>query len=191
MFTTREKSCGTSLIRGHTAPNCHSDYRYFPELEHASGNAGLMKANVEQHEAFHAPLDAFHQYLEELKKDPTSLDATKFISLIDAFAPALIVHLNDEIPTLLELGRRFPNVPIKQLDEAHAKKILASVSKTFFIPLVFNCHDRAYEGGKFSDIFPPTPPMVGFLNKWVFSQWYKGAWRFSSSTNDMELKPSM
>ena len=146
---------------------------------------------MEQHEAFHEPLDAFNNYLEELKKNPTALDATKLIALINAFAPTLITHLNDEIPTLLELGRRFPNVPIKQLDEAHAKKMVASVSKTFFIPFFFSNHDLSYEGGKFSKMFPPTPPLLQFLNKWVFSRKYKGAWRFSSSTCDMALKPSM
>src|SRR5262249_30229061 len=107
-----------------------------------------MKANVDQHEAFHEPLEAFNTYVQELQKDPTKLDGAKLVSLIDGFAPTLIQHLNDEIPTLLELGRRFPNIPVKQIEEDHAKKMLATISKTLFIPFFFSNHDVNFDGGK-------------------------------------------
>jgi len=165
--------------------------RYFTELEKASDNAGLMKANVEQHDIFHTPLDAFQDYLKAVASAPETLDGARVVLLIEAFAPSLIQHLHDEIPTLFELGRRYPDIPIEKIDEEHAKKMLDTVTKTNFLPLFFTCHDRNYDGGKWNGYMPPSPAWLLFMIKWVFSLPNRGAWRFSPSTFDLELKPSM
>ncbi|KAH7101341.1 hypothetical protein BKA62DRAFT_672001 [Auriculariales sp. MPI-PUGE-AT-0066] len=164
---------------------------FFPELEHATNNAGLMKANVDQHEVFHKPLDEFNAYFVEVRKKPETLDASRVTELIEAFAIPLLTHLNDEIPTLFELGRRFPDVPIKQIEEAHGKRMAATVSKTLVMPAFFGNADRAFAPTQCVGVFPPMPPIVRFLTKWVFSWRYRGAWRFSAATFDMDLKPNM
>ncbi|KAH7101330.1 hypothetical protein BKA62DRAFT_703446 [Auriculariales sp. MPI-PUGE-AT-0066] len=164
---------------------------FFPEIDHATGETDVMQANVNQHEVFQKPLGEFNTYFVEVRKSPETLDASRVKELIDAFASALIAHLGDEIPTLLELGRRFPNIPIAKMDEVHGKKMVASVDKSLALPMFFTNSDRAFEGGKWSNVFPPIPGIVRILTKWVFSWKYRGAWRFSAANFDMDLKPNM
>jgi hypothetical protein len=78
---------------------------FFPRVETATGVKGIMEVNIEQHHAFHVPLEIWKQYAEACKNGSEKFDAAKFRSLIDAFAPILTTHLTDEIPTLLALDK--------------------------------------------------------------------------------------
>ncbi|KAH7101357.1 hypothetical protein BKA62DRAFT_795245 [Auriculariales sp. MPI-PUGE-AT-0066] len=164
---------------------------YFPEIEQAAGNPGLMQANIDQHEVFRAPLDAFNDYFLSINEDPAALNSAHVLSLVDAFATPLFEHLKDEIPTLLEFGKKFPDVPIKQIDEDHAKKMLDTVSKLYFLPFFVSNFDREVDGGRWTSFMPGPPGWVLTATKYVFSFPYRGAWRFSACTFDMKLKPTM
>lgn len=163
---------------------------YFTELEAVSA-AGLMATNYAQHEAFHAGLAALHEYAKSVRATPDTFDAAHLLSIIDAFAPALTVHLHDEIPTLLELGRTHPHIDIRKIDETHAQRMVAGVNKFYFLPLFFSNHDRHFDGGKWQEGFPAVPHAVRVVTKWILYFPHRGAWRFSACTFDEELKPNM
>lgn len=73
----------------------------FPALNKLSGRDSLMEANVHQHEEFQPTLAEFNTYCIETKPEDYSAERVK--TLIDSFAPALLKHLSDEIPTLMQL----------------------------------------------------------------------------------------
>lgn len=77
----------------------------FPAIERLAGEPGIMGDNVEQHAAFHGPFDHFKAYLESCKKGDVTFDGTRARELIDEFGPALIQHLHEEVPSLLNLRR--------------------------------------------------------------------------------------
>jgi len=66
-----------------------------------------MDHNVEQHHAFLPDLEAWTQYINNCMKRGGSekFDVAKFIKLIDGFALVLVVHLTEEIQTLLALDK--------------------------------------------------------------------------------------
>jgi hemerythrin-like domain-containing protein len=73
----------------------------FPELEKFTNNPDIMRENKEQHEAFLAGLTDFEHYAANTTSDNYRWDDAK--AKLDAFAPALMKHLREEIPTLLSL----------------------------------------------------------------------------------------
>lgn len=151
---------------------------YFPAMESQAGAPGFMDSNVAQHEAFQPGLAEFHDYLTSTSA-PTRT-GERLREIIDGFAPDLVLHLHDEIPTILALGRAHPNVDIAAIDEVHAKHMLDTVDKFRFIPFMVSNLDHGFEDGKWKH-WPPKPPVVvGWLVKWVFPLVYRGAWRFSS-----------
>jgi hemerythrin-like domain-containing protein len=86
----------------------------FPALNKLSGKEDLMDINVHQHEDFQPRLAEFNAYCTLTK--PEDYSAEKVRTLIDSFAPALMKHLSDEIPTLMLLRDNG-----KKVMEAHEK----------------------------------------------------------------------
>ena len=76
---------------------------FFPAVEQVAKTPGLMKHNVEQHQAFSPGFDAFHKYVQNCR--PEDYDGQKTKSLVDAFAGPLTQHLYDEIDTLRALDK--------------------------------------------------------------------------------------
>lgn len=62
-----------------------------------------MEANVNDHQAFDAGLERFHDYVTTVK--PEEYDAVTFKGLLDGFAVVLERHLRAEIETLLALDK--------------------------------------------------------------------------------------
>jgi hypothetical protein len=93
-----------------TSPSGHHDAEeavLFPEIEKVTGEEGIMNRNVEQHHGFLPGLEAWSQYSSDCmkKEGPSKFDATQFTKLIGSFAPQLVAHLAEEIPTLLALDK--------------------------------------------------------------------------------------
>ncbi|EDR10585.1 uncharacterized protein LACBIDRAFT_325344 [Laccaria bicolor S238N-H82] len=61
-----------------------------------------MSHNVEQHESFHAGMDAFEQYMNQVFNKKDKYDGEKTRALLKAFADPLVQHLHEEIPTISE-----------------------------------------------------------------------------------------
>jgi len=80
---------------------------FFPEIERVTEEKGIMERNVEQHHLFEPGLKAWNKWCIACfeRTGSEKFNVTKFKQLIDDFAPALVQHLADEIPTLLSLDK--------------------------------------------------------------------------------------
>ena len=76
---------------------------FFPAVEAYTKVPGIMEANVNDHQAFDAGLEKFHDYVTTVK--PEEYDAVTFKGLLDGFAVVLERHLRAEIETLLALDK--------------------------------------------------------------------------------------
>ena len=76
---------------------------FFPWIETYSGEKGIMDKNVEQHEAFHAGLAEFGEYVNKVTVE--EFDGMKLRGIVDRFGEKLVLHLREEIVTLMGLER--------------------------------------------------------------------------------------
>lgn len=80
---------------------------FFVDVERITGVKDWGSANVLQHESFMKGLHDLEKYVNTLldggKELENEYDGAHMRGLIDAFAPDLATHLNDEIGTLLAL----------------------------------------------------------------------------------------
>lgn len=94
---------------------------FFPGVERMTGVQGIMDTNKEQHEAFHDGLDALQAYCKAVMAGTERYDGAKVVGMVDGFGPALVQHLNDEIPSILNLrqhGDKLAGLPKLFDDEA-------------------------------------------------------------------------
>jgi hemerythrin-like domain-containing protein len=94
--------CQTTYETIHHHHSLEEEY-LFPWIEEYTGEKGIMEANLEQHKAFEAGAEKFKEYI--LGTGPESYDGKELKRVIDGFGPALTVHLEAEIQTLLGLDR--------------------------------------------------------------------------------------
>lgn len=73
----------------------------FPALQKFTQRPDIMEVNMKQHEAFHPGLHRMLEYATNTSSEAYSWESLK--AIIDGFAPALMTHLREEIPTLLGL----------------------------------------------------------------------------------------
>lgn len=110
----------------------HEEVNYFPEIEKATGQKGVMDGEVEQHgkrksatkagavaltsnaAAFHAGLKSFKDYFATLKNPESDFKPTSLLKIMDSFSEPLYTHLAAEPQALLALSR-FAS-PDKQFD---------------------------------------------------------------------------
>lgn len=100
--------------------------------------------------------------------------------MIDAFAPALLAHLEEEIPTLFAL-RDYDDTQLRKLWR-RTEKFAADMSgggsmAEIVIPCALGCVDRGFEDGLHKN-FPPLPFFVPPLVDWWYARKHRGAWRF-------------
>jgi hypothetical protein len=149
----------------------------FPAIEAATKIPGLMSHNVDQHHVFEGPVKAFGEHVEQLEQKPKDYDATRVLQMIDAFAPALIQHLEDEISTLANIPDHLPadvkpsDIDLEAISKEEGDKAAKEVGLTEFY--AFSLHlDRTYADGKFKD-FPPLPLpatiLIGYVMPWFSS----------------------
>ena len=108
---------------------------FFPAIEKMTGEPGVMDTNVEQHKRFHDGLEQLQAYAGDVVAGKEAYDGGRVVGIIDAFGPALIQHLNDEIPTILGLrqyGDKMAELP-KLFDEEGEK---AMVRRSDYLALV-------------------------------------------------------
>lgn len=56
-----------------------------------------MTPNIDQHAAFHEPMDALKDYFTRVSKKKEKYDAVKTRQLLEAFAGPIVQHLTDEV----------------------------------------------------------------------------------------------
>jgi len=123
------RSC-TSPFFDLTVSSGHHDAEetfFFPEVEKITKEKGIMEKNIEQHHAFYPGMEAWAKYTTECMKKESSqkFNAAQFKKLIDGFAPQLVKHLGEEIPTLLALDK-YDIAAVKKAFQNFDKKIQAS-----------------------------------------------------------------
>lgn len=146
------------------------------------GAKGILDENVEQHRGFHDGLKAFERYCGECLERKGEFEPERLKSLTDGFAPALLRHPADEMPTLLRLE--------ELKDQAKVGKILMRIYEEFEVlvrkdvdaakvaSMTLLNADKTFEDGKHP--FPVMPWFVPYLVKYLVSRKYAGAWKFGS-----------
>jgi hypothetical protein len=75
----------------------------FPQIAEYTGEPDIMEKNIEQHRAFDVGLTVFEEHIYKLT--PEKYDGVELKRLLEVFAKVLVVHLNEEIQTLLALQK--------------------------------------------------------------------------------------
>lgn len=154
---------------------------YFPLLETlcSAKNKGVLGKNHAEHETFLPGLFAFDVYISGVKDDGKEYNGEKLRGLIDAFAPALVTHLKNEI-VLLESLADDESIDWDSLGKAMAAHSKKKADRIREVPFLITNSDVSYEHGIHGPRFPPFPWFVGQIFRWVYIPQLKGAWRFSS-----------
>ncbi|KAH8903565.1 hemerythrin HHE cation binding domain-containing protein [Coniochaeta sp. PMI_546] len=161
---------------------------FFPTVEAMAGEKGMMEANVEQHHAFHDPLEAFDQYIQAIAAGQDKYDGKKVVGLIDAFGPALMQHLADEIPTIQGLrkyGDKMADLQ-KKFDEEGEKNMKKVGLKGLSVCLTMM--DLHYEDDTWIN-WPPMPAVVNFLCRNVIWWFVRDTAKFGACDRVGNLKP--
>ena len=134
-------------------------------------------------DAFHSGLLDFDNYLLNLQSQPDAFSATRLLTLIDNFAPALYKHLANEIVVMLSLATYEPKIPVMQLwktpPKVRTNKWAKLNNELFFL---FN-HDVTFEEPLWTN-FPPFPAYLRMGLVYGLSWWNWGWWKFASCGND-------
>ncbi|CZR62089.1 uncharacterized protein PAC_11986 [Phialocephala subalpina] len=166
----------------HESVSHHHDYEestFFPSIEEYTKEKGIMETSMRQHEAFHAGLEEFGEYVYGVGVE--EWDAKRLLGIVDGFGEALQLHLRDEIETLLGLEKYGGDKLQKAWDELEAKIQREMTDKLKVIPAGLGAIDRTFEGGRHKH-WPPFPWFVPYLVKYFFMWKYRGVWRFSPCT---------
>jgi len=159
----------------------------FPKLEECCQLPGFMDVNIQQHHAFEKEFKAFETWISELasKGRTSEFDGAKCNALIDAFAPPLVKHLNEEIftfvniPKLLPKGVKPSDVPFQKIWDAEGKEVMGQMSLATDLTAFLMNHDVEYADGMFAS-FPPAPAPVKFVLRNVTPWWSASMVKFAS-----------
>ena len=124
-----ERSFGRYMVNWHSLVHSHHDgeeVMFFPAIHRLTGVEGLMCANIEQHKLFHDGLEIFKTYADAVVSGE-KYEGSRVIEIIDSFAPALVKHLADEIPTIMGL-RQYDDklAELPKLFQEEAEKTMVS-----------------------------------------------------------------
>ncbi|KDR77180.1 hypothetical protein GALMADRAFT_1327590 [Galerina marginata CBS 339.88] len=139
-----------------------------------------MAHNLEQHEAFHASMDAFQDYMKkvQLKKEP--YDGAKARELVEAFANDLSQHLHDEIDTISpECMKAFDDDKegMDKMLKALEQHIKAQPGKLTVFPFVVTHHNP-----KEAPRWPPAPAAIKWFARNIAPWRHPSYWKFSPFT---------
>ncbi|KIO34531.1 hypothetical protein M407DRAFT_209735 [Tulasnella calospora MUT 4182] len=159
--------------------------RYFPFLESHLG-AGTMSGNVDEHEAFKAPLAAFETLLNDLISDKAMWNVETFRKSIYDFANILKEHLSEEIDTIRPAVLK-AKITREQLDafELESKKYFIANGSLVRDPQFLSINGDAVNGAW----FPPMPGPISFVSKALLWHLHSDWWQFGSCDKNMHVKP--
>ncbi|EED15155.1 conserved hypothetical protein [Talaromyces stipitatus ATCC 10500] len=177
--------CWHSTLHEH---HTSEEEQFFPEIEEAVGEKGLLDGSVEEHNSFQAGLDEFSSYLESLAGKESKFDATHLNKIIDSFVPALNNHLKSEIQCLLALAQYREKLPIARLWDREGFRSVTSMTKFGALPFFFLNLDLTAEGGLYKD-WPAIPAPVKWAITHVTTIPHQGYWKFASCDRNGVPKP--
>lgn len=165
-----------ATYRGLVAHHDGEEAHFFPDLERATGETGLMEENVDGHRAFDDKFGAWGTWLETCLAG-TQWSHARNVALMDAFIPPLQEHLHSEIPSILALARFGDALDLKAMFAKEGEKVMGAMDKRDVLPVFIFGHDDTFEGGR--HCFPPLPGPVKWVLKNVFGRSRSGWWKFA------------
>lgn len=96
----------------------YEETEFFPNINKAAGQTGLMAGAVHEHELFHGGMENFKRYLLDKADD---FKSNELIAIMDSFKEPLWNHLKAEPPAIVALAKHStPDTPIPILEIANA-----------------------------------------------------------------------
>ena len=125
-----EKPFGRYMTYWYNMIHSHHDGEetmFFPAIQKLTGVDGLMDANIEQHKTFHDGLEIFKAYIDAVIAGE-KYEGSRVTEVIDGFAPPLVKHLADEIPTIVGLRQHADKLTeLPKLFAEEADKVMVSL----------------------------------------------------------------
>lgn len=138
-------------------------------------------------DAFLPGLRAYSEYLQSVTPTPQTFSGARLNAIIDSFAPVLILHLSDEIPTLLSLSRFGSQLRFLDGINMESKKSPLHLSMTTGVPFFFRNLDVEYEDGLWRG-WPEIPGLIWWVMQRTFVAWNWRLWRFASCDERGQLR---
>ena len=140
---------------------------------------GALHSNTEQHESFMDGLTVFTKYVTTTTS--SGYNGLTLRHIIESFAPKLIEHLHDEIPSLLsthiiEDEKALMNVWTQASAMAQKDSDLY-VAGPFFL----GCQDKTFRIDGMEGDFPGVPWVLETVVRGWYARRHAGAWRFLPS----------
>ncbi|PCG93330.1 Hypothetical protein PENO1_084030 [Penicillium occitanis (nom. inval.)] len=177
--------CWHSALHEH---HTSEEEQFFPEIEEAVGENGLLDGNVEEHRSFQEGLDEFSNYLEGLAGKESTFDAAHLNEIIDSFAPALNHHLESELESLLALSKYGDKLPIARLWDREGFRSVTSMTRFNALPFFFLNVDVTHENSLYKD-WPPLPGPARWVITHVMAIPHRAYWKFASCDGYGRPKP--
>ena len=150
----------------------------FPAFAKLLRRPGAMEGNTKGHDSFAEGLAVFQKYVFITKSSEFS--GLTFRHIIESFAPELIQHLHDEIPTLLSLHVVDSKALMKIWKQAEH---IATKYNSLYTdaPWTLGCQDKSFliDGQKCD--FPGVPWVAETLLRTWHAKKHAGAWNFCPS----------
>ena len=118
---------------------------------------------------------------------PTLFSGTHLNTIIDSFAPTLLEHLKDEIPTLLSLSRFGSQLRFLDGINLESKKSPLHLSITGGTPFFFRNLDVEFENGLWRG-WPEMPGLVWWVMQRTAVRWNESWWRFAACDSQGRLE---
>lgn len=150
----------------------------FPEIDSMLCRPCAAENNNKKHDSFAERLAIFAKYVFGTK--PAEFNGVTFQHIIESFAPDLVQHLHDKIPTLMGLH---------VLDSAALLKVWKKASRRAAKqtglyssgPLTLGCQDKSFTIDGVKPDFPEMPWVLETVVRNWHSRRYAGAWDFCPS----------
>ncbi|KAG8969880.1 hypothetical protein FRC03_000126 [Tulasnella sp. 419] len=157
---------------------------YFDMIEKKLGQ-GSMKDNVDGHQTFKAPYEAWNKSRESLAKGEAKWNPSDFIAEIRAFTEPLLEHLKEEIDTLKVdvIREKFTPAELQHIEKTMEAASKKGLNPVWHPPFLFINGDGV--NGKW---FPPAPAPVIFLCRDVLFRLHTDVWKYGCADKNMKVK---
>lgn len=145
----------------------------YPQWARDTNCPALLDVNKAEHESFHDGLMRLGQYANTT--DASSYKSEDLLAILDGFSSGLVVHLSNEIETLLDMQKYDSDAALRAF-KAGTDKAMDGMDKYEELPFLLGSHDRTFEDDKHA--FPPIPRIVARALMWWYGGRYVGTWRF-------------
>ncbi|KAK5445335.1 hypothetical protein LTS15_010116 [Exophiala xenobiotica] len=150
----------------------------FPTIEKMLNRPGAMEGNSKGHESFAEGLAIYQKYVFLTK--PSEFNGITLRHIIESFAPDMIQHLHDEIPTFVSLHRLDSKALMRVWK--HAEHLATKDTDLYAVaPWMLGCQDKSFTIDGHKPDFPELPWILEVVARSWFARKYAGAWNFCPS----------